>query len=282
LGIPSATPAATAMQSSGGASSVPAGQGGTAPVRPSEYPCSYEGEIHQPGDIYPAADGCNKCSCSDDGTSSCSENGCLLDPDDCARASGGPWSVGAEGALTIAGSGTTVCVLQESRSRICFHGTTAEPADGSEGGGGVALIFSGLQFGVGPPFDAAALGAVGIRFGIYGIVDFEFRPSFTMLDDPNVADDGSNFEANPFVSSVRPEINTRGTFELRFDELAQPQWSQLDLDGDGTFDRDTPFDPSNIKAFQVLMVPERGSEYYFEFCLADVAWFDEERRPISP
>jgi hypothetical protein len=38
--------------------------------------CDYNGEHHNSGDAYPADDGCNKCSCQEDGTSVCTKIAC--------------------------------------------------------------------------------------------------------------------------------------------------------------------------------------------------------------
>ena len=36
-----------------------------------------DGHEHQPGDTWDDADGCNTCTCQDDGTVSCTDLGCL-------------------------------------------------------------------------------------------------------------------------------------------------------------------------------------------------------------
>jgi hypothetical protein len=192
------------------------------------------------------------------------------------------WSIGAERAVTLSGPGTVVCVWEERPGRLCFHGTVVDAGDSSANGtGGVALLFSG--FGTpDAPYDPIAMGAVGLRFGVYGLFDIKLRPSFALQNDPSVASDASNFEENPFVSAVRPEITTFGTWELRFAEMEQPEWSQLDVDGDGAVDRNTPFDPSAIRMFRLFVLPEPGREGYFELCLDDVEWFDEQRNAIRP
>jgi Kazal-type serine protease inhibitor-like protein len=50
--------------SSGGGS----GGGGT---------CELDGVVHQAGDSFPSSDGCNQCSCGDDGSVACTERACL-------------------------------------------------------------------------------------------------------------------------------------------------------------------------------------------------------------
>jgi hypothetical protein len=220
----------------------------------------------------------------DDGDSSCTENGCLLDPDQCAPASLDSWSIGAERAVTLSEPGTVVCVWEERPGRICFHGTVEDTGDSSaNGSGGVALLFSG--FGDNAPdesFDPIARGAVGLRFGVYGLFDIKLRASLALQNDPSIDAEANNFEANPFVSTVRPEISKFGTWELRFADMVQPEWSQLDVDADGAVDRATPFDPSAIRMFRLFVLPEPGRQGYFELCLDDVEWFDEQRNAIRP
>ncbi len=175
-----------------------------------------------------------------------------------------------------------MCVLEEGPGRICFNGTVADAGDSSANGtGGVALLFSGIgENAPDAPFDPLALGAVGLRFGVYGVFEVRLRPSLAMRNDPSIAADANNFEENPFVSSVRPEISTSGNWELRFADMEQPEWSQLDVDGDGTVDRETSLDPSIIDSFRLLILPEPGREIYFEMCLDDVEWIDEKGSPI--
>jgi hypothetical protein len=43
---------------------------------PEPSSCLYDGEPHAVGSSYPAADGCNTCSCQGDGTSACTEKAC--------------------------------------------------------------------------------------------------------------------------------------------------------------------------------------------------------------
>jgi hypothetical protein len=38
--------------------------------------CEYEGETYEPGDDFPAADGCNSCTCGEDGDVGCTEMAC--------------------------------------------------------------------------------------------------------------------------------------------------------------------------------------------------------------
>lgn len=48
---------------------------------PVEIVCEYDGVNYAPGDSFPATDGCNTCTCMEDGTVACTEMACL--PDDC-------------------------------------------------------------------------------------------------------------------------------------------------------------------------------------------------------
>ena len=43
---------------------------------PSVFSCTYEGGQHAPGSSYPAADGCNTCTCQSDGRSVCTDAAC--------------------------------------------------------------------------------------------------------------------------------------------------------------------------------------------------------------
>ena len=38
--------------------------------------CHYNGTDHKPGSSYPSTDGCNTCTCSDSGFTSCTEMAC--------------------------------------------------------------------------------------------------------------------------------------------------------------------------------------------------------------
>jgi hypothetical protein len=56
--------------------------------------CSFNGMTHQPGDIFPAGDGCNSCSCDADGEVSCTaefcgDGGVIVDAFDTCGPSGG-------------------------------------------------------------------------------------------------------------------------------------------------------------------------------------------------
>jgi hypothetical protein len=44
---------------------------------PPPVTCSYQGVTHASGDSFPAEDGCNSCSCNDDGSVGCTEIGCV-------------------------------------------------------------------------------------------------------------------------------------------------------------------------------------------------------------
>ena len=44
------------------------------------YACTYAGEGHQAGEVFPAGDGCNQCSCSAEGEVLCTEAYCSCDP----------------------------------------------------------------------------------------------------------------------------------------------------------------------------------------------------------
>lgn len=54
------------------------GCGATTHSSPKDAPasCSYAGRSYQPGDAFPATDGCNSCGCAQDGSVSCTERGC--------------------------------------------------------------------------------------------------------------------------------------------------------------------------------------------------------------
>jgi len=49
---------------------------------PTAGTCSYEGQTYQPGDSFPASDGCNTCSCGADGTVACTLKACACDYSD--------------------------------------------------------------------------------------------------------------------------------------------------------------------------------------------------------
>jgi hypothetical protein len=40
-------------------------------------PCSYDGKTYFPGDWFPSTDGCNSCSCQNDGSVICTEQECV-------------------------------------------------------------------------------------------------------------------------------------------------------------------------------------------------------------
>ncbi len=42
--------------------------------------CSYAGNTYSAGDTFPSTDGCNTCTCGDDGSVSCGQNACACDP----------------------------------------------------------------------------------------------------------------------------------------------------------------------------------------------------------
>jgi hypothetical protein len=44
--------------------------------------CEYEGGIYQAGESFPSIDGCNTCSCGEDGLVACTERACLCDAED--------------------------------------------------------------------------------------------------------------------------------------------------------------------------------------------------------
>ncbi len=44
------------------------------------FDCIYLGETHSPGSSFPARDGCNTCTCQEDGTAACTELDCACDP----------------------------------------------------------------------------------------------------------------------------------------------------------------------------------------------------------
>lgn len=46
------------------------------PCDPPEQGCNYQGKLYQVGESFPAADGCNTCSCEADGSIGCTEIGC--------------------------------------------------------------------------------------------------------------------------------------------------------------------------------------------------------------
>ena len=46
------------------------------PVEPDVPLCEVDGELYEPGDSFPASDGCNTCTCMNDGTVACTEMAC--------------------------------------------------------------------------------------------------------------------------------------------------------------------------------------------------------------
>lgn len=52
---------------------------------PADGTCRYEGQTYQPGDTFPASDGCNTCGCSADGLVACTLRACACDYSDPAR-----------------------------------------------------------------------------------------------------------------------------------------------------------------------------------------------------
>lgn len=46
------------------------------PVEPDAPLCEVDGELYEPGDSFPASDGCNTCSCMSDGSVACTEMFC--------------------------------------------------------------------------------------------------------------------------------------------------------------------------------------------------------------
>lgn len=56
--------------------------------------CVFGGETHEPGDVFPAGDGCNSCECGTDGEVTCTEIACPpgvdANPASCAPSGGCP------------------------------------------------------------------------------------------------------------------------------------------------------------------------------------------------
>jgi hypothetical protein len=52
-----------------------------------EIACGYEGQRYEAGQSFPAADGCNTCTCELDGSISCTEIACATAVDECQTSS---------------------------------------------------------------------------------------------------------------------------------------------------------------------------------------------------
>lgn len=157
-------------------------------------------------------------------------------------------------------------------SEWCAYGSAGPSgSDYSNWGAGMGG-FVGYQTNSGAivPFDASALGAVGIRFSIY-VENSPVRLMLTEVNTPAVPAGSSNYEDNAFVwggSSPR-EMDYTGTYEVRFEDFALPAWTTLSDE----FQR--PFDASRVHSFQFMITNDPADAFRdYLFCVTDVQWVD--------
>ena len=112
---------------------------------------------------------------------------------------------------------------------------------------------------------------------------YAVRTMFTMVDDPAIADESKNYQANPFIwgGSSAYDISHDDEYEIPIEVFAQPEWTNLDGDQDGARDPGAYLDLTMLHALEFMIVtrPEVSAEY--EFCISGLYWHDDSGTAIA-
>lgn len=190
---------------------------------------------------------------------------------------------GVSGIRVFADGSTTTCIIADEPGRVCMFGRAADAGPDYANWGALLTMSVATEDANGRlmPFDAQALGIVAIELEVLGVDGGPaLRALVQMPDDPDV-ELASNYGANAFVFGSGMELSRDGTYAYPFQALAQPPWSNLDLDGDGLPDMDTMFDPSRVQAIQVQVVTSPGIELDYDFCITGLRWLDRAGAPVT-
>jgi hypothetical protein len=158
--------------------------------------------------------------------------------------------------------------------QVCLFGVVADAEyDYRNWGAGFGLLLAEDEV----PFDSAALGVGLVDFDVVGVKEPpNLRVMATMIDDPAIADSSQNYQDNPFIWNGSPtsDLAADGAYTLPLDEFLQPEWTNLDADGDGFRDAGLRIDATRLHSLQFLVVTRPSISAEYDFCISSLSWRD--------
>lgn len=136
-------------------------------------------------------------------------------------------------------------------------------------GVGVAIeLATPADGGGGEPFDASALGIVGLRFTA-SMSPYPLQVSLVEVNSPDISIEEYNFESNGFVwgGTNARELTVRDTYEAALSEFTLPARTLVPSE----FQR--ALDPRRLKALQIVAYDDDTYREY-SFCVGRVEWLN--------
>lgn len=182
------------------------------------------------------------------------------------------------------GDGVTTGCVTQNRGQVCIEGNAPVSSDGTDDfkNWGMGL---GMYLATSVPFDAAAQGIEKVRFSLTNVVGRSVRIAITQTADPNITDDGLNYQNNAFVygGSEINDVASDMVVTAAFTDFALPPWTHFVHSGSSESAVGQLLDATQLASLQVQIVNGLGEPaQMYSYCVSDVQWLDANDTPVEP
>lgn len=195
----------------------------------------------------------------------------------------------AQAVYTYSDQVSTICIESPEPGSLCAYGVGADSRVGTED---YANWGAGLGFRLAPedadgtliaPFDANALGIVGVRYRIeFFEANLDIRVGVTQVNTTEITFEDVAYGNIADGNGDEGDVSSDAEVTVLLDDLSLPSWSDLDADPE-TVDADVfPFDPTQMHSLQFQVVTRPGNAAAYDFCLSNFEWFDAANAVVSP
>lgn len=188
---------------------------------------------------------------------------------------------------------TSLCKTAEdpvAPGAVCVEGNALDAGtEFTNWGAGIGLLLAETDEAgvVVAPWDATALGIVGMRFTVAGFEGTRpVRVGITQVNDPAITTPADNYEANGFLwGGSSPDSIANGVINIAFADFTLPSWSATNLErglGADLPEGGDVLDPAKIHSVQLQVASDPGDDpEKYKFCVSGVEWLDAAGNPVT-